>query len=92
MATTCPTCSATMEVFGSLGNYWCPNCGTTVIPGGQTKGVPRLSRDGLPLDARDWTAEDWRDLHKAIETVKRKVKARHAGATRKHDEDRQSGG
>lgn len=34
-----------------------------------------LSADGLPRDARDWTEADWRD--KAMEAVKRKVKARH---------------
>lgn len=38
----------------------------------------RLSRDGLPVDARDWTEADWRDLHEAVEDVKRKVAQRHA--------------
>ena len=36
-----------------------------------------LSADGLPRDARDCTEADWRDLHEAMEAVKRKVKARH---------------
>ncbi len=38
----------------------------------------RFNEDGLPKDARDWTEEDWRDLHEAMESVKRKVKVRHA--------------
>jgi hypothetical protein len=38
---------------------------------------PRLSPDGLPIDARDWTEEDWRDLHVAIERIKARVAARH---------------
>lgn len=37
----------------------------------------RRSPDGLPIDAKEWTEADWRDLHEAMETVKRKVKARH---------------
>lgn len=76
----CPECRASMEVFGSLGNHWCRNCGTTVSVGGHRKGVPKLTRDGLPVDANDWTAADWQDLHEAIEAVKRKVRARHAAA------------
>lgn len=43
--------------------------------------MKRLNRDGLPVDAREWTAADWQDLHEAIEGVKRKVKARHAART-----------
>ena len=39
---------------------------------------PRL-RDGLPVSPNDWTADDWRDLHAAMETVRRLVGARHAG-------------
>lgn len=38
----------------------------------------RLSDDGLPIDAKAWTEADWRDLHEAIETMKRKVSERHA--------------
>jgi len=37
----------------------------------------RLNEYGLPRDARDWTEEDWRDLHEALETVYRKIAARH---------------
>lgn len=37
---------------------------------------PRLTVDGLPIDARDWLVQDWIDLHEAIEKVKRNV-ARH---------------
>lgn len=38
----------------------------------------KLSRNGLPLDANDWTVQDWLDLHEAIEGVIQKVGARHA--------------
>lgn len=39
----------------------------------------RLNPDGLPRDARDWTEADWRDLHRAMETVRRLIGERHAG-------------
>lgn len=35
--------------------------------------------DGLPKDAREWTARDWSDLHRAMETVRRLIGDRHAG-------------
>lgn len=38
----------------------------------------KVSDDGLPVDGREWTEADWRDLHEAMESVKRKFKARHA--------------
>jgi hypothetical protein len=38
---------------------------------------PRLSPDGLPIDATAWLREDWESLHRAIEAVKREVSARH---------------
>jgi hypothetical protein len=38
----------------------------------------RLTPDGLPRDGRDWQEQDWRDLHNAIEEVKKKVSERHA--------------
>lgn len=37
----------------------------------------RLTRDGLPVDAREWREEDWRDLHLLIEEAKRRIAARH---------------
>jgi hypothetical protein len=40
----------------------------------------RLSEDGLPVDARDWTAADWQDLHEAIEKAKRLIAGRHRRA------------
>jgi hypothetical protein len=40
----------------------------------------RLSEDGLPVDARDWTAADWQDLHEAIEKVRCLVAERHRRA------------
>jgi hypothetical protein len=39
----------------------------------------RLSDDGLPIDAKAWTEADWRDLHRAMETVRWLVGHRHAG-------------
>lgn len=44
----------------------------------------RLSPDGLPVDAREWTEDDWRDLHEAMETVKRKVAKRHERVQQVH--------
>ncbi len=38
---------------------------------------PRLTPDGLPIDAREWTRADWQDLHEAMEKVKRIVGKRH---------------
>lgn len=46
--------------------------------------MERLTDEGLPRDARDWTEEDWRDLHLAIEEIKAKVRARHAKAKKCH--------
>jgi len=34
--------------------------------------------DGVPRDPRDWTVEDWNDLYKAMEWLKRRVAKRHA--------------
>lgn len=31
-----------MQTFGSLGNFWCPRCGTIVRVGGTVAGVPML--------------------------------------------------
>lgn len=36
-----------------------------------------FTEDGLPRDAKEWLEDDWRDLHRAMETVKRKVAKRH---------------
>lgn len=45
---------------------------------GPSKDRPKkLNRDGLPVDARDWTEADWRELHEAIERIKRNVARRH---------------
>jgi len=43
------------------------------------RGSGRYTADGLPTDARGWTEADWRDLHAAMETVRRLVGERHAG-------------
>ncbi len=37
----------------------------------------RRYRDGLPTDARDWTVEDWADLHRAMQWVMARVRRRH---------------
>lgn len=37
----------------------------------------RYTADGLPRDARDWTEDDWRALHEAMETAKAKVRSNH---------------
>lgn len=74
----CPVCSAKMVERGSLSNWWCTRCGTTVNPSRNINGIPKLTKDGLPADAKDWTEADWQDLYEAMEAVKRKVKVRHA--------------
>jgi hypothetical protein len=38
---------------------------------------PKLNKDGVPMDAKDWTVEDWRDLHQTIERIKKRVAKRH---------------
>lgn len=63
----------------------CPSCGVQWV---DHLGISGTCRDLLEAkktiaaaklpDAKDWTEDDWRDLHKAIESVKRKVAARHA--------------
>jgi hypothetical protein len=37
----------------------------------------RFDENGLPRDANEWTYEDWRDLHNALETIKANVSKRH---------------
>ena len=74
----CPVCNDKMVERGSLSNWWCTRCGTTVNPSRNISGIPKLTKDGLPVDAKDWTAADWQDLHEAMESVKRKVAKRHA--------------
>lgn len=37
----------------------------------------RMTEDGLLRDAREWSEEDWRDLHEAIDRAKRRIAARH---------------
>jgi hypothetical protein len=38
----------------------------------------RFTSDGLPRDVKDWTEDDWRDLHECIERIKQRVAQRHA--------------
>lgn len=35
------------------------------------------THEGIPVDARDWTEADWRDLHEAMEKVLRRIRDRH---------------
>ena len=44
-------------------------------------GVVRLTESGIPIDARDWDAEDWADLHEAITTAVKKISERHKERT-----------
>jgi hypothetical protein len=39
--------------------------------------MKKLSRDGLPVDANEWTQTDWRDLHDAMEKTKKLIANRH---------------
>jgi len=48
------------------------------------KHAAQFAANGLPRDPRFWTVDDWRDLHRAMKTVIKKVGKRHrekAGAT-----------
>lgn len=38
-----------------------------------------FTQDGLPRNTADWTEDDWRDLHNAIEFAKFKISNRHKG-------------
>ena len=38
----------------------------------------RYSDSGLPVDPKDWTRQDWQDLHEAMQTVIKRVSERHA--------------
>lgn len=42
----------------------------------------RFTEDGLPRDAKDWAVADWCNLHRAMEAVKAKIRARHKEAKR----------
>ena len=37
----------------------------------------RLSRNGLPVDPKDWSQADWADLHDATECAKVAIKKRY---------------
>jgi hypothetical protein len=41
----------------------------------------KLNRDGIPIDARDWTEADWQDLHNAIERAKNAIRKRHRASS-----------
>lgn len=41
--------------------------------------------DGLPRDPNAWTVQDWADLYRAVESVKRRVAARHQREEVEHD-------
>ena len=65
--------------------YKCEYCGKWHLTkqNGMTAKAARLRhakrfKDGLPIDANEWTEDDWRDLHRAMERVRKRVKERHA--------------
>ena len=39
--------------------------------------MTKLNRDGLPVDARDWTRADWQDLHESLEKAKHAISKRY---------------
>lgn len=41
------------------------------------KPVPLHKRTGVPLNAEDWTEEDWTDLYRAMKSAIRKISRRH---------------
>lgn len=41
----------------------------------------RLNKRGIPVEANDWTDEDWLDLHRAMKRVIRKIAKRHKLST-----------
>ena len=48
---------------------------------GVVRRAVKLDRDGIPIDARDWTTADWQDLHNAIERAKNAIRKRHSAAS-----------
>lgn len=38
----------------------------------------RFTEDGLPRNPNDWTEDDWRALHVAMEAAKREIRGSHA--------------
>lgn len=38
----------------------------------------KLNSEGLPVDANDWTVEDWIDLHTGLQKIFKKISARHS--------------
>ena len=43
----------------------------------QKRHAARYTCDGIPRDACKWTVKDWADLHRAMESVRAKIAARH---------------
>lgn len=39
-----------------------------------------FTQDGLPRKAADWTYEDWKALHEALEAAKAKIRSNHPEA------------
>lgn len=37
----------------------------------------KFTEDGVPVDACDWTVDDWRDLFYAMEFTKKRIAKRH---------------
>ena len=49
----------------------------------------RFDENGLPRDANEWTEQDWRDLHEAMQRVIEKVGGRHGNMRLLRRVDRQ---
>lgn len=37
----------------------------------------KLTWEGIPIDPKAWTEQDWRELHEAMKAVMEKIAARH---------------
>ena len=72
-ATICAVCRRMLHNEDS----WVSVCERCFPPKERAKAC-RTNREGLPVDAKDWTEADWQDFHEAIEAVKAKIAARHA--------------
>lgn len=44
----------------------------------QRKHDARFTVDGLLKDAREWSVEDWQDLHETLEALKKRIAKRQA--------------
>lgn len=45
----------------------------------------RLTADGLPVDAREWTAEMWAIMHRHLEAMRVELREAYAGHLRSRE-------